>query len=183
MVARTTTCCPALPWYSLRSAAGTSSASDTASSASGVTCATCSEWNFSISQALEVIERLTARAAAEVRLARRRAKFGEPLAVPAAAARTADGGGPPQPAGAACRPFRRGDAEGAQLFPTRRGQPVARPGRRQHLFENRIGEAGRVERGAHHGANHLGRRATGVGRRQADAQASVARTLYVPDDP
>src|ERR1700683_5625576 len=114
MLARTTTCLPGLPRYSSRSGSGPSSAIDTASSASGATSVTLSAWNFSTSQALEVVEGLAAVAAAVWRFAGRGAESAEQFAGAAAAARAGHRRGAPQLPGVRHGLLGRGDTERAQ---------------------------------------------------------------------
>src|SRR5580693_1002301 len=106
---------------------GTASAIDTASSASGATSVTLSAWNFSTSQALEVVEGLAAIAAAVMGLAGRGPEFAQQLAGAAAAARTGHQRCAPQLPGVRHGLLGRGDTERAQLVSSRLAQPVAAP--------------------------------------------------------
>src|SRR5215469_16615972 len=66
----------------------------TESSASGPSCTTLREWNFSMSEAFEVVEWLATRAAAVVRLAGCRAEFAHAFSRPASTARACHRGCP-----------------------------------------------------------------------------------------
>src|SRR5580765_6611260 len=117
----------------------------TASSASGASCSTFNEWNFSISQALEVIERLAAGAAAVVRFAGRRAELAHAGRVAARAPRATHARRAEELAGTRDGLLRRCNAERSQLVPSRGSQPVAAPGWRQHLLEDRMRKPAGIE--------------------------------------
>ena len=69
-----------------------------------------------------------------------------------------------------------------QLDPPGGAQPVAAPGRRQHLLDLGIGIAVPVEGAAHGGADHLGGRTARVRRRESDPQPAVAAAAHVAHD-
>src|SRR5579863_524315 len=127
----------------------------TASSASGDTCATVSSWNFNISKALEVVEGFPARAASIVSLAGRGPELADAFGCAACTARTGHDRRAPQLLRTRYGLFRRRDPEGAELAARRRRQPVARPRRRQHFLEHRLGVAVGVQSAAHAAADHF----------------------------
>src|SRR5919108_1369144 len=92
------------------------------------------------SDALEVVERLVAGAAAVVRLAGGRAELAHPFGVAAVTARTGYKRGLPQAARTCDRLLGRRNPERLELAPPRARQPPARPGRRQHLVEDNVRE-------------------------------------------
>ena len=68
-----------------------------------------------------------------------------------------------------------------KLDPPGGAQPVAAPGRRQHLLDLGIGIAVPVEGAAHGGPDHLGGRTARVRRREPDPQPAVGAAAHVAD--
>ena len=129
---------------------------------------------------LEVVERFAAGLAAIMRLAGRRAELAPAFRRHGVAARA--GGRRISRRRRGLRPLgRAARCQGLELAAAVGAQPVAGPGRRQHVDRRRT-DAGAPQRAQDIRLDHGGRRAARIGRCNADLQPGVRASIKVPDD-